>query len=521
MRVHETQAAVVASRRRSVGGCWGSVAGMLSLVMGGLVALVIAASAAAASTPTNTLAPHVSGAASVGATLTTSTGSWSGTDGQYRYEWSDCMPNGGGGCVPATVSTSATYTVQASDVGGTLYVDVSAHNASGWSSWVVSDNTVGPIARVGTPVNTAAPQLSGAAIVGATLTITPGGWTDASDYTYEWWECDPAGCAGSATQIDNASGPSYEVDSSNVGYEIYATVGAYNTFGSSPPVMSNLIGPVTGSQAPLNQEPPQISGNPTVGATLRVDVGTWDGSPDTYAYQWQRCVPSTASISAAVLGSRAAANARRGASCTAIAGATSATYVLAAADVGDQIVVAVSAQNPAGWSDQVVTGPVGPVTSSGGGTGESGGTGGSHGSSGSSPQIKNRGTVSTSLKGKTATVIPAIIVICAAKGPVCAVDVTAQTQVTTRAGRKSVRKWITIAHTKLTVAAGKTTVVSFKLTGRGAALLKSKRALAVNVTTQARIAQTAPVKLVEKITIRQPKAAKKAAATPLASTVSL
>jgi flagellar basal body L-ring protein FlgH len=74
--------------------------------------------------------------------------------------------------------------------------------------------------------------------------------------------------------------------------------------------------------APVFSAAPSISGTTTVGSVLAASSGTASGSP-SYAYQWKRAG-------------------------TAISGATSATYTLASADVGDVITVTVTASNSAG-----------------------------------------------------------------------------------------------------------------------------------------------------------------------------
>jgi hypothetical protein len=76
--------------------------------------------------------------------------------------------------------------------------------------------------------------------------------------------------------------------------------------------------------APVNTSPPIVSGTGTVGQTLTTTVGNWTYVPTSYAYQWLR------------------------AGTTMIAGATASTYVLAAADSGQNISCRVTATNAAG-----------------------------------------------------------------------------------------------------------------------------------------------------------------------------
>jgi hypothetical protein len=84
-----------------------------------------------------------------------------------------------------------------------------------------------------------------------------------------------------------------------------------------------------------------ISGKAEEGQVLSASTGSWSGSPTAYAYQWRRCDSS-------------------GAGCAAIAGATSATYSLGAADVGSTVRVAVTATNAGGaaTAESTATAPV-------------------------------------------------------------------------------------------------------------------------------------------------------------------
>jgi hypothetical protein len=75
---------------------------------------------------------------------------------------------------------------------------------------------------------------------------------------------------------------------------------------------------------PVNTVAPAVTGTATVGQTLTTTNGTWTGAPaPTFTYQWQR----------------AGSN---------IGGATSSTYLLVVADVGNAIRCVVTATNPLG-----------------------------------------------------------------------------------------------------------------------------------------------------------------------------
>lgn len=96
-----------------------------------------------------------------------------------------------------------------------------------------------------------------------------------------------------------------------------------NTLLQGSAVNVTIVG-VVALEAPVNTAIPTISGTTTEGQTLTATTGTWTGNPTpTYAYQWQRGT-------------------------TNIAGATSATYTLQAADAGNTVRVIVTATNSEG-----------------------------------------------------------------------------------------------------------------------------------------------------------------------------
>lgn len=92
---------------------------------------------------------------------------------------------------------------------------------------------------------------------------------------------------------------------------------------------------------PENTEEPEISGDEVQGATLTVDPGEWTNDP-TFEYQWQR-------------------SADAGETWANIAGATAATRVLAAGDVGKILRAAVTARNSFG-PVTAYTDPTGTIT---------------------------------------------------------------------------------------------------------------------------------------------------------------
>ena len=84
-------------------------------------------------------------------------------------------------------------------------------------------------------------------------------------------------------------------------------------------------------QPPASTNPPRLGGQAQQGKTLTASAGSWTGAPTAFAYQWQRCDSA-------------------GANCAAISLATTASYIVAEADVGKTLRVSVTATNEAGHS---------------------------------------------------------------------------------------------------------------------------------------------------------------------------
>jgi hypothetical protein len=93
-----------------------------------------AVAVAAGVSPRNTTAPSISGTAQDNQTLTASAGTWSGTAPiAFTYQWHRCDGNGNN-CQSLSGVTSATYKATSSDVGHRLRVAVTGRNAFGSST---------------------------------------------------------------------------------------------------------------------------------------------------------------------------------------------------------------------------------------------------------------------------------------------------------------------------------------------------------------------------------------------------
>ncbi len=294
-------------------------------------AAVGGATPAAGTPPSNTTLPTISGAAAQGSVLSASSGSWSGDPTiTYTYQWQRC-DSAGAGCADVAGATAQTYTLALADVNHILLVNVTAHNTAG--TGVASSPKTGVVSGGTPPTNSALPAITGAATVGSTLSTSDGTWggTAPIAYAYSWGRCDTAGAA--CTAIGGATAHTYTVASADVGYTLRATVTATNAAGGGEAISSPTAVVVVG--APVNTAGPVVTGTAAEGQTLSGTAGTWAGAaPITYALQWWRCDTN-------------------GSNCSAIPGATAATYKLTASDVGRAVRIRITATNSAGVTTAV------------------------------------------------------------------------------------------------------------------------------------------------------------------------
>ena len=104
------------------------------------------------SAPTNTAKPTISGTPRVGEELSASNGTWSGGATSFTYQWQRCSSSTT--CSNVDGATARTYGVRSADVGDTLRVAVTAHNASGSTATAYSDQTATVTGNTTTVVTT-------------------------------------------------------------------------------------------------------------------------------------------------------------------------------------------------------------------------------------------------------------------------------------------------------------------------------------------------------------------------------
>ena len=135
-------------------------------------------------------------------------------------------------------------------------------------------------------VSSPPPVLSGTAVYGHSLSVSPGTWAPvsvgswtagATDIGFQWYR--------GSSAIPGATGPTYLIATTDVGKVVRARVTA-----SSPGYVTTTVTTaavtVKPAAAPRATVRPTLAGTAAVGRVMTVRRGTWTSSPTAYAYQW-------------------------------------------------------------------------------------------------------------------------------------------------------------------------------------------------------------------------------------------
>lgn len=260
----------------------------------------------------STAPPAVAGTPAVEQTLTAQTsGAWSPTPTSFRYQW---YANG----QKIAGATDRTYTPDADDVGDRLKVNIRAFRDAHHSSLVSSKER--PPVALGTLAETTKPTVTTGPTVDKQLTVTPGGWKQQVQVTYQWQR--------DGRPINGATTPSYQPTVGDLGTKITATVT------SSRPGYRTIQRTVTAGTVAkavfAKPGTPTVSGSPQVGRPLQALPGLWQPEPAILRYAWF-------------------------ADGKAIKGATDQTYVPTAAQKGKKLTVKVLGERPGYVSRTVVS----------------------------------------------------------------------------------------------------------------------------------------------------------------------
>jgi hypothetical protein len=171
--------------------------------------------------------------------------------------------------------------------------------------WWLDDVTV--YTCVAQAVNSAAPTVTGSAVVGRTLTANAGTWTPPDvTLTYAWLR--------NGTEVPGATATTYLLTADDLGAKIAVQVTGAKAGYQPGTATSAETDPVFGL---LTAAKPTISGKAKVGKKLTAKPGTWQPSGVTFTFQWLR-------------------------DGQAIPGATGSTYTLKKADKGSKLRVKVT-----------------------------------------------------------------------------------------------------------------------------------------------------------------------------------
>jgi LPXTG-motif cell wall-anchored protein len=197
-----------------------------SLIAAGamIAAFTLSASSAsaAAGSPTNVLAPTISGNLVVGGTITVDSGTWD-DDGAapytYTYAWQDDQGN--------SLINSQSYTINQQDEGHKLTAIVTATDTNDQATSIDVLTAVVPVPDF---TNTVAPAISGGLTEGDTLTVSDGTWSKAGlTITYDWGYS--SGQSGSQdTPVDSTN--THVTDSNDFGNTPVGVVTATDASGS-------------------------------------------------------------------------------------------------------------------------------------------------------------------------------------------------------------------------------------------------------------------------------------------------
>jgi hypothetical protein len=242
--------------------------------------------------------PAIDGAVRVGRTVAANPGTWAPASVTFSYQWmlAEARING---------ATSETYVIAPGDLGQDLQVQVTGT----LQGYIAATATSAATTVAGGILAPAAVTVSGAPVVGGTLTAAAAAWTPAATLSYQWLSDGTAISGGTGTSYSPVAGDSGHV----VEVEVTGAAAGYETVTVTS--VPETIAPGIGASVPAM---PQVSGSARVGATVAADLGAGTAT-DGLTYQWML-------------------------NGTAIKGATAASYTLVPADAGKELQLRLSSR---------------------------------------------------------------------------------------------------------------------------------------------------------------------------------
>ena len=217
--------------------------------------------------------PVIEGTAQVGGTLAAIPGNWAPTPDSFVYQW---RRDG----VDIDAAAGAFYEVVPQDIGHKMSVEVSGQK-SGYLPATMESTATAQVApgELGTLESA---SISGAHVVGETLTANPGTWTPQHDsLSYRWMSAVSAG--GPYVPIPNATTDKYVLRARDGGRYLVVEVTAQKEGYLSKTLPSNPIPMIL--RRLVTASTPTISGPPILGSKLTAHRGTWSPVSRVH-YQW-------------------------------------------------------------------------------------------------------------------------------------------------------------------------------------------------------------------------------------------
>ena len=289
--------------------------------------------------PQASVLPVITGVATPGSVLQATRGTWSGAAATGdQYQWLRCTSIDTSNCTVISTGSGNTYTVQNSDTGFRLAVNVIVRDITNRISGSAKSLTTQPV--LGSPTVSSTPTFTSNLYVGGTATLDRGTWSTAGNttYLYQWQRCSTQAITA-CLNISGATTASYLVAQLDLNQYLRVAVTAINEVGGST-IYSGFSAQVAATAPPVNTSIPIVSGSAFETSVINIiSKGQWSGIEESKLLtQWQIC--STAI------------------SCSDIASATSPTYTASSADVGKTIRVKIiapySQKNVEAFSNQTL-----------------------------------------------------------------------------------------------------------------------------------------------------------------------
>lgn len=258
---------------------------------------------------TNTARPAVSGTPKVGATLSSTPGTWSPGDATVRYQWeADGVDIAG--------ATAPSLTLRASMLDARIAVRTTASKL-GYPTGVTTSAPTRPVAP-GVITNNSPPVVAGEAQVDSTLTASTGLWTPTPGRLTYQWSADGAPIAGARAAVLTA-GP--ELVGKTLSVTVTASKNGYPAVSSTSAVTHPVLPGTFTVKTPPTLSIAGLDGAPRPGQVVTFDGGYFAPSAADVTVQWVRSgIP--------------------------IQGATSSTYRLTRADLGSRITARMTLNRP-------------------------------------------------------------------------------------------------------------------------------------------------------------------------------